>query len=60
MAQYWTCKYGANHDCGERCDCMEAKEMEERMERKRMEAMVVQERGGQMVLNLPVERGVAV
>mgnify|MGYP001083986897 CR=1 FL=1 len=21
MAMYWTCRYGANHDPGERCDC---------------------------------------
>lgn len=21
MAMYWTCKYNANHDIGERCDC---------------------------------------
>lgn len=26
MARYWTCRYGANHDFGEKCDCAEAAE----------------------------------
>lgn len=29
MAMYWTCKYGANHDLGEKCDCREAEEQQE-------------------------------
>lgn len=25
---FWTCKYGANHDFGEQCDCAQEKEAE--------------------------------
>lgn len=41
MARYWTCRYGANHDFGEKCDCAEAAEKE----RKKQEQLVVKEKG---------------
>jgi len=31
MAMYWTCRYGANHDLGEKCDCREEEERAARM-----------------------------
>lgn len=47
MAQYWTCRYGANHDPGEKCDCMEGKEKTE-LEKKLF---------WQARLNIPAEAG---
>ena len=53
MARYWTCRYGANHDFGEKCDCAEAAERE----RKKQEQLIVKEKGtGQLVLRWPPER----
>ena len=43
MAMYWTCKYGSNHDCGERCDCEEEKARERERERERMERLYAKE-----------------
>lgn len=53
MALYWTCKYGINHDCGERCDCEEEMEREkEKMKRRaiKMQSMYRTESNGQMVI----------
>ncbi len=56
MARYWTCRYGANHDFGEKCDCAEAAERE----RKKQEQLIVKEKGtGQLVLRWPPERAEA-
>ena len=53
MAMYWTCRYGANHDLGEKCDCAEAAEKE----RKKQEQLVVKEKGtDQYTFRWPPER----
>ncbi len=40
MARYWTCRYGANHDFGEKCDCAETAEKEH----KKREGLIVKEK----------------
>lgn len=53
MAMYWTCKYGANHDCGERCDCEEERAREREQERQRTERLYITERKtNQLTFNL--------
>ena len=37
MAKFWTCKYGANHGMGERCDCEQEMEVEKELKRKAAE-----------------------
>lgn len=53
MAMYWTCKYGVNHDCGERCDCEEERAREQQIELERMERLYIKEQGtDQLTFNL--------
>lgn len=48
MAMYWTCKYGSNHDCGERCDCEE----ELKKEKERLKKIYIQEpKSNQLTFN---------
>lgn len=55
MAKYWTCKYGANHDIGEACDCEEMEMREKELRVQRLDGMIVQEGSGQLVLALSKE-----
>lgn len=50
MAKYWTCKYGANHDIGEACDCEKEMEVEKAIREQHMKSMVIPEKNGQLVL----------
>ena len=52
MAMYWTCRYGANHDCGERCDC----EAEENKREKESKSMIVFGDDGQAIFSFIAER----
>lgn len=45
MAMYWTCQYGANHDCGEKCDCGEEAKKTQDFFRKHLET---EPRAGQL------------
>lgn len=60
MAKYWTCKYGANHGMGERCDCEEEMEMERELARRaaeRAEKMLMREAGtGQLAFNWSMKK----
>lgn len=55
MAMYWTCRYGANHDFGEKCDCARV----QKAEQEKKGYIFVEEKGtGQFSFNWkPEERG---
>ena len=53
MAMYWTCRYGANHDYGEKCDC----EKEEEKQEKYIKDIIVFDNDGQAVFSFIAERG---
>lgn len=53
MAMYWTCRYGANHDYGEKCDCREAAEEQ----RAKMIPLVKEKGTGQLAFEWLEERG---
>lgn len=55
---FWTCRYGANHDHGEKCDCRREIEQEEEKKRKYMEKLLIaDEKTNQYRLNFNRERG---
>lgn len=51
MAMYWTCKYGTNHDCGERCDCEEEIRREKDFEKKKFKNNFFIDNNGQLTFN---------
>lgn len=55
MAKYWTCKYGANHDIGEACDCEKMEMQERELQLLHLEGMIVPEKSGQLVLSFRKE-----
>lgn len=62
MAKFWTCKYGANHGVGERCDCEKEMETEREVARKMAEKteriLAVESSTGQLAFKWPTAKKV--
>lgn len=56
MAMYWTCRYGANHDCGERCDCGEEGIQEKKKKARGIKVPVLVGAQGQLEFAFGKER----
>lgn len=60
MAKFWTCKYGANHGMGERCDCEQEmeieKELSKRMSEQRQRLPVREDDTGQLAFDLSAKK----